>query len=189
MPLRNSPAGYGLIAQLLHWTVAGLIVYQYVLAQRAADATLFQKLGILATHKSVGITILSLAALRLIWSFGVGPRPLPPRNEPAPRRRLAAVSHAALYVLIISMPVTGWILSSATNTPVSVFGVLRLPDLIRPQPEWVDALKSLHGALFAVLAALVAIHAAAALYHHFVLRDTVLRRMIPFAGVEPCRER
>jgi cytochrome b561 len=189
MPLRNTPAGYGLIAQLLHWIVAGLIGYQYVLATRAADASLFQKLGILATHKSIGITILTLAALRLVWSYGVGPHPAPPPAEPLYRRRLAAISHAALYALMIAMPVTGWIMSSAANTPVSVFGRLTLPNLVRPHSDWVDTLKSVHGMLFEVLAVIVAVHVLAAMYHHFMLRDTVLRRMIPFVSVGPCRER
>jgi cytochrome b561 len=180
MQLRNSRTGYGLIAQSLHWVVAGLIVYQYLLADRAADATLFQKLGILATHKSIGITILVLAIARLGWNFGVGPRPRPPEAEPSYRARLAHISHAVLYSLIVAMPVTGWVMSSAANTPVSYFRRFTLPNLVTPHSEWVDALKELHGALFAVLVMTVALHSSAALYHHLVLKDDVLRRMLPF---------
>ena len=180
MKLRNTTTGYGLIAQLLHWAVAGLIVYQYLLAERAADATLFQKLGILATHKSIGITILALAVARLGWNLGLGPRPRPLNNEPFYRVRLAFASHTLLYALIVMMPITGWIMSCAANTPVSYFGRFTLPNLIAPHSDWVEGLKDLHGALFAVLATIVAVHAAAAVYHHIVLKDDVLRRMIPF---------
>lgn len=180
MPLRNTAAGYGSVAQSLHWTMAGLICYQYILAERAADATLFQKLGILATHKSVGITILLLAAFRLSWNFGVGERPRPVPGEPRYRLRLARASHTTLYALMVAMPVTGWMMSCAANTPVSYFGMITLPNLVSPQPGWVDALKLIHGSLFALLAAIVAVHASAALYHHFFLKDDVLRRMIPF---------
>jgi cytochrome b561 len=179
MKLRNTTTGYGLTAQLLHWAVAGLVVYQYVLADRAADATLFQKLGILATHKSVGITILALAVARLAWNLVLGPRPEPPKNEPPYRVRLALASHALLYVLIVITPVTGWIMSSAANTPVSYFGRFTLPNLISPHADWVEGLKDLHGALFAVLATIVAVHVSAALYHRLVLKDEVLQRMIP----------
>ena len=180
MKLRNTTTGYGPIAQLLHWGVAGLIVYQYLLARRAADATLFQQLGILATHKSIGITILALAFIRLGWNFGLGPRPGPPENEPSYRARLAFASHSLLYALIVLMPITGWVMSSAANTPVSYFGWFTLPNLIAPHSEWVDTLKALHGALFIVLATIVAAHVSAALYHQLVVQDDVLRRMIPF---------
>lgn len=179
MKLRNTTTGYGLIAQLLHWAVAGLIIYQYLLAERAADATLFQKLGILATHKSVGITILALAVARVGWNLGIGPCPRPPDNEPSYRVRLAFASHTLLYAFIILMPITGWVMSCAANTPVSYFGWFTLPNLIAPHSGWVENLKDLHGTLFAVLATVVTVHAAAALYHQFVAKDDVLRRMIP----------
>lgn len=181
MALRNSASRYGVVAQTLHWIVAGLIGYQYVLATRAADATLFQKLGILATHKSVGLTILVLVMVRLAWNLGTG-RPRPPAGEPAYRIVLARTTHGALYALMIAMPLTGWIMSSAANTPVSYFGALTMPNLVSPHPDWVDALVSVHGGLFVVLVTVVAVHAAAALYHHLYLRDDVLRRMIPFLG-------
>lgn len=179
MQLRNTKTGYGLIAQALHWTVAGLILYQYILAERAEDATLFQQLGILATHKSLGITILVLAVLRIGWNLGLGPRPAPPPGEPPYRARLAAASHGLLYALIVVMPITGWMTSSAANTPVSYFGWLTLPDPIAPHADWIEPLKSVHATLFAVLVGVVALHAAAALYHHFALRDGVLLRMLP----------
>jgi len=185
MQLRNTSTGYGLIAQLLHWAVAGLILYQYLLAERAEQATLFQKLGILATHKSIGITILGLSVIRLAWRLGAGPSPSAADREPVLRARLARLSHGTLYALTIAMPVSGWIMSSSANTPVSYFGRITLPNLVKPRQSWVDPLTTLHGALFVVLASFVAVHVLAAVYHQLVLRDVVLRRMIPFMRVPP----
>ena len=181
MQLRNSPTGYGLIARCLHWLVAALIVYQYVLAERAAAATLFQRLGILATHKSVGISILLLVLVRLAWRLS-GPQPAAPPGEPPLRHALARISHGLLYALTVALPLSGWLMSSAANTPVSYFGLLTLPDLVPPSEAWMDRLVLIHVSLFWLLASLVTIHSAAALYHHFVLRDDVLRRMTVSTG-------
>jgi cytochrome b561 len=180
MQLRNTKTGYGLVAQTLHWAVAGLIVYQYILAERAEAATLFQQLGILARHKSIGITILGLAFLRLLWRLSQT-HPAPPPNEPHYRIVLARWSHRLLYSLIVLMPVTGWIMSSAANTPVSYFGWFTLPNFVSPLPDSVESLKTLHATVFLVLIAVVAVHAGAALYHHFVVKNDVLRRMLPFS--------
>jgi cytochrome b561 len=178
MQLGNSRTGYGLVAQSLHWVVAGLIVYQFVLAQRAEAATLFQQLGILGRHKSIGLTIFALAALRLAWNLA-SPRPDPPEDEPRYRLILARATHGALYALIFLLPVSGWIMSAAANIPVSYFGWFTLPNPVSPRQEWVEPLQAVHGALFATLTAIVIIHSAAALYHHFVLKDDVLRHMLP----------
>jgi len=184
MQFRNSPAGFGVIARCLHWLIAALIVYQFVLAQRAESATLFQKLGILATHKSVGLSVLGLALLRLLWRR-LNVQPEPPPNEPAVRQMLARANHALLYLLLLCLPLSGWLMSSAANTPVSYFGWLTLPDLVAPNEVLTDRLLIVHAALFWSLAVLVLVHTTAALYHHFVLRDSVLRRMIVSIGGPP----
>jgi cytochrome b561 len=178
MQLRNSKTGYGLVAQSLHWAVAALVVYQYLLADRAESATLFQQLGILARHKSIGLTIFALAAVRLVWNL-TNPRPEPPPREPLYRRRLARFTHTLLYALIFIQPITGWVMSAAANIPVSYFGWFTLPNPVAPRQAWVEPLQSVHAALFATLTAVVAVHAAAALYHHIVLKDDVLRHMVP----------
>jgi len=181
MRLRNSSTRFGAVAQFLHWLVAGLIVYQFILAERAESATLFQKLGILATHKSVGLSVLALAVIRLLWRLS-NVRPAPPPNEPVARRAVARLSHAFLYGLLLALPLSGWLMSSAANTPVSYFGWVTLPDLIAPSEAWAERLLNIHAAFFWSLATIVTFHASAALYHHFFLRDDILRRMLPSIG-------
>jgi cytochrome b561 len=178
MQLTNSPLRFGAVAQLLHWGIAALILVQYVLATLAADATLFQRLVLIARHKSFGITVLALAAMRLAWKLA-NPRVAPPAGQPRYQQRLATASHVLMYALLFALPVTGWLMSSAANAPVSYFGLLTLPDVLAPHESWVEPLEDIHHVLFDTLAAIVALHVAAALYHHFGARDQVLRRMLP----------
>lgn len=176
---RNSTTRYGAIAQLFHWAIVLLVGVQVVLAEIAEDLPLgLQKLGVLARHKSFGITILSLALLRLAWRRLSPPPTLPPQMRPY-ERALANLTHWGFYVFLICLPLSGWLMSSAANFPVSYFGLLTLPDLISPDKELVEPIKNLHELLGKLLFATIAIHVAAALKHHFFDRDDVLRRMLP----------
>jgi cytochrome b561 len=178
LQLRNSATRFGVVAQLFHWAIVALIVYQYLLAERAEDAPLFQRLVILSRHKAFGITILILATLRLTWRL-LNPPVEAPAGQPRYQQILAKASHDALYVLLFALPITGWLISSADNVPVSYFGLFALPDLIAPHESWVKPLQATHAALFNVLLAIVLIHASAAIYHEIIAKDNVLRRMIP----------
>ena len=179
MTVRNSSARYGSVAQTFHWLVVGLLIVQYTLAEIAHDLPLGpDKVGTLARHKSVGITILMLAVLRLTWRFFDPPPPLPP----IPRWQLLAsrVSHAALYLLLFAMPLTGWMMSSASNYPVSWFGIFQLPDLVAPDHDLKETLHEVHETLFNVLATIAALHVAAALKHQFLDKNGLLFRMLPW---------
>jgi cytochrome b561 len=94
---------------------------------------------------------------------------------------LADFTHIALYVLLFALPLTGWMMSSARGFPVSWFGLVQLPDFVPKGRALYDAMLQTHHALGFALYAIVFLHAAAALKHHFVLKDDVLRRMLPFA--------
>ena len=178
MHLRNTETDFGFIAQLLHWLVAALILCQFVLAQFAANASLFERLALLARHKSVGMTILVLATIRLLWrAFDTRPSTL--AGLPRYQHLIARVSHGLMYLLLFALPLTGWLMSSALNTPVSYFGLFTWPDLLEPRQDLGDRLAVVHANLFKALAALVALHASAALFHHFIAKDAVLRRMLP----------
>ena len=138
-----------------------------------------KKLGLLARHKSVGITILGLAVLRLLWRW-MNPTPALPDTLKPYERVLATLTHAGLYVILFAMPLTGWMMSSARGFPVSWFGFWQLPDFVPKNQELYNAMKETHETLALALYVIVFLHAAAALKHHFFLKDDVLRRMLPF---------
>lgn len=179
MQLKNNTTRYGVIAQLFHWTVVVLIVTQYVLANKANNLPLsLAKISTLATHKSVGITILALAILRLIWRWF---NPVPPGPATAPRWQNIAshVSHWSLYGLILLTPIVGWLMSSARNFSVSWFGLVTLPDFVEPDTTAYNFFRDAHEVLAIALFFIAIVHIAAALKHHFWDRDNVLRRMLP----------
>jgi len=189
MQLRNSTLRWGSIAQFLHWLIFFLVITQFILASIAADLPLgMRKLAVLARHKSVGITIFVLVVLRLAWRWSNPTPPLPSGLKPY-ERVLAAVTHAGLYVLLLAMPLTGWIMSSARNFPVSWFSLFQLPDLVKPNQAVYRAMVQTHLALAWTLVLTVGLHVLAALKHHFVLRDDVLRRMLPFGTSHQHKDR
>jgi cytochrome b561 len=179
MKLTNDATRYGLVAQVFHWAIVALIVAQFVLAKKADALPLgAAKLATLAQHKSVGITILGLAILRLTWRL-LGSTPPLPDSTPSWQRRAAHVSHFLLYGLLLVIPVLGWLMSSARNFPVSWFGLVTLPDFIEPNPAAFELLHDAHEFAATLLAVVALLHVAAALKHHFIDRDDVLRRMLP----------
>jgi cytochrome b561 len=180
MPTRSKPARYGIPAQLFHWVIAALIVTQFVLANMSQHLPLgARKLGLLARHKSVGMTILMLAILRLAWRLRHGAPALPPAMRPY-ERWAARVTHVAFYVLLFVMPLTGWMMSSAKNYSVSWFGLFTWPNLIGKDEAAFNVLRNTHDFLSDVLFVIAVLHVLAALKHHFWDRDDVLLRMTPF---------
>ncbi|MEJ1964272.1 MAG: cytochrome b [Gammaproteobacteria bacterium] len=179
MPIRNTTTRWGSVAQLLHWVIVILIITQFVLGYKAHWATGLAKLAPVVPHKSIGITILGLAVLRLVWRL-MNPTPVLPAGLKPWERAAAHVTHYGLYVLLFAMPLIGWIASSARSFPVSWFGLAQLPDLVGSNRPLYDTLMGFHYWLSWVLVAIVALHVAAALKHHLFLRDDVLRRMLPF---------
>ena len=180
MQLRNTNSAWGVVSQTLHWLIVALIVLQYLLAETAAGLPLgMAKLATLARHKSVGMTILGLAVLRLLWRLG-NRTPAPPQAMRPWERLLARSSHAGLYLCIFALPLTGWLMSSAKNYPVSWFGWLQFPDLVAPDPGLFDTMRATHGIIFNCLSGLAILHVLAAAKHHVLNRDDVLTRMLPF---------
>lgn len=182
MPVRNTARRYGMVAQLLHWVVVALVATQFALGITAHNLPFSPtKLGLLAWHKSFGLLILMLIVLRFAWRWYTPPPPLP-ATMPTWQQKAARISHGLFYVLLLSMPLVGWASSSAANLTVSVFGWFQLPDLTPPNKALAKALVSIHIAMAWVLLANIVIHASAALWHHFVQKDEVLRRMLPFTS-------
>ncbi len=169
---------FGYVAQTLHWVVVALLIVQVTLGKIADGLPLgLEKLSILARHKSFGITILGIAVIRLAWrSFN---RPPPPPPMPRWQHVAANLNHWALYAILFAMPLSGWLMSSASNYPVSWFGLAQLPDFVAPDRGLKDRFNELHHLFAWFLYALVGLHVAAALKHQFVDRDGLLFRMLP----------
>lgn len=176
MRWRNTATQYGAITVLFHWSIVALVLTQFVLGERAHDLPVsMERLKTLALHKSIGMTIFALMLLRLGWRL-TNPTPTLP---PGRTRALARLTHGAFYLLLVAVPVSGWLLSSASNLSVSYFQLFTLPDLISANEPLADGLKELHEFLNGTLAVLACVHVAAALVHHFWWRDDVLLRMLP----------
>jgi cytochrome b561 len=174
----SSPARYTSTAIALHWLIAGLILISVGLGLYMVGLKLTPlKLRLYSWHKWVGVTIFLLIVARLMWRAGNAPPP--PVASPRWQQVAAVVNHWLLYVLLICIPISGWLMSSAYGVPVVYFGVLPLPDLIGKNKELGDTLKALHETLAFTMLALVALHALAALKHHLLDRDDVLHRMLP----------
>jgi cytochrome b561 len=178
MQLRNSTLRYGAVAQTLHWVVVALIIAQFTLAWLAEDQPPMHKLALLARHKSIGITIMALAAVRLAWRF-LNPTPALPPQTSTWQRWAAHTAHGLLYVLLFAVPLMGWLMSSAKNYTVSWFNLLTLPNLVAPNEALFNAFRETHEALAFTLLAIAVVHALAALKHEFLDKDNVLRHMLP----------
>ena len=168
---------YTASAIVLHWLVALLIFVAFPLGVYMHDLPLSPtKLQLYSYHKWIGITILMLASLRVAWRVTHAPPPLP--EDMASWQRCASqVVHFLLYLLILAIPLSGWLMSSAKGFQTVWFGVLPLPDLLDKDRELGDLLAEVHKALNFVLLALVILHVGAALKHHFVEHRPFLQRM------------
>lgn len=193
MPIRNTPDRFGSVARAFHWLVFLLLIGSFTLAWSMVGLPLgLYKLQLYSWHKWVGVTIFLLAILRLGWRLA-NPTPRPPAGMSRWQRVAAAISHALLYTILIVMPLTGWIMSSALNLPLVYLGLVHIPSPFGVDEALGEAMKIVHFWLGITLLTLVAIHVLAALYHHFILRDDVLRRMLPWparlraARVEPAQ--
>lgn len=176
----NQIAPYTATAIRLHWLVAIGIAGIFAVGLYMHDLPLSpMKLQIYSWHKWAGVTIFALVLLRMAWRLTHRP-PGPPSGMPAWQHLAAEVMHRLLYVLMVAIPLSGWLMSSAKGYQTVVFGVLPLPDLLAKNKELGELLATIHRLLNFTMAGLVLAHAGAALKHHFVDRDDVLKRMLPF---------
>jgi cytochrome b561 len=168
------------VTQALHWIIVILVAVQVFLGITGADLPIgMERLITLSRHKSLGMTIFALMLARLAWRLA-NPAPALPETIPLIERRLARAVHWTFYGLLLVMPVVGWISSSASNLTVSWFGLFTFPDLVGTDPELAKLAKAIHRSLARILLVLITLHAWAALRHHFVLKDNVLVRMLPW---------
>lgn len=166
----------------VHWLHAALIGAAFGLAWTVGGMSFSaQKMQLVSWHKWLGITVLLLVALRLAWRVIKG---APPVSHTLPRwqRGLATGVHHLLYLLMFTLPLSGWLMTSALGGRLDYLGVLPLPALLPENEEIGLLLLDVHGALAGLMVVLVGLHAAGALKHYVLDRDETLARMLPFLG-------
>lgn len=180
---RNTRTSFGLGAIALHWSVAVAVTAAFAVGwatRETADDPALQ-FALFQWHKSFGFLALALAAARIGYALAsVRPGPVP--GTPRFQRTAARVVHAGLLTLTLAVPIAGWVVASASPLaiPSLVFDLVLVPHLPLPKSEPVEsAAAEIHMVLAWAMAALVALHAGAALVHAVVLRDGTLRRMLP----------
>lgn len=179
MAWRNSNAQYGWLSAGLHWLMLLLLVAVYAtmeLGEEYPEGSAARD-ALTTWHYTLGLCVLALVAVRLVIYF-LGPVPA---ITPVPakwQQTGAGLMKIALYVFMLAMPVMGWLLLSAEGTPVTFFG-LQLPALVNANEGLAETIEELHEAGATAGYFLVGLHAAAALYHHYLVRDDTLRRMLP----------
>lgn len=176
---QSAPLHYTGTAKVLHWLVALIIIGLFVLGQYMSDLSMSpRKLQLYSWHKWFGVTVFLLVLVRLGWRLTHQP-PRLPAQMPKLQQLASHIGHTALYGLMLAIPISGWLMSSAKGYQTVWFGVLPIPDLLGKDKLLGDLLAELHGALNGLLMFIVVIHVIAALKHHFIDRDDVLKRMLP----------
>jgi len=177
--LRNTQDRYGAIAQLLHWLVVLGILLQFIWAWRIDETdSIRQQFALVVEHKSIGMTVLGLAIIRLLWR-AFNPPPPYPSSMAGWERTAASITHWLLYAMILLMPLSGWAWSTAAGYGAEFYGLLDIPGFVPVNEDLADVLEEVHEALAIAIPVVAGVHIAAALRHHFVLKDNVLRRMLP----------
>lgn len=182
MSMKDSNNRFGWLTITNHWLTAALILLMLVVGFYMADLPRGpDKLQMIGVHKSIGITILLLAILRIFWR-AVNPMPVLLGAPPRWRHRLARTVQFSLIALILLMPLSGWIMSSAGGHPVSFFGLFTLPPLVGKSKELGEAFHEIHELLAFAIIAVLTVHVLAALRHAFLERDATLLRMLGRPG-------
>jgi cytochrome b561 len=167
---------YDPFARFLHWLIVALVVAQYVVAWTMPGIHRgTQPLGLIAWHLELGTAIVAVMIVRIVWRFV---RAEPDVVEGSPMlQQIARLTHGLLYALLIIQPLAGWANASARGWSVKLFGAIALPPLAPVGSAAGHVLGNIHQLLAWGMLGLIGLHVAATLYHHFLLRDGVLRRM------------
>jgi len=179
--------GYGVIARSLHWLVLVLIAAQYVIAWTMPDVGPDSlPTGLIAWHLSLGTLILLLVLARALWRL-LHSVPLASDTLQPWQRTLSSLVHLLLYATLVLLPLMGWGNASARGWEVTLAGYVPLPALFKNGSHLGLALGDIHAVTAIILLVLIGLHSAAALYHHFIVKDQTLMRMLPRRGRFFCR--
>ena len=186
--LMNNETRYGVVAVTLHWLIAVAVIGLYVVGSIMEDMKpSLQQFELYQLHKSFGISVLLLTAIRLVWRIA-NPQPGLPPGMPGWQRLAAKATHWGFYALLLAAPLAGWAMVSASslNIPTVIFGLFTLPHIeiiaASPDKQALEGLfTNLHELAADGLLVLFIAHVGAALYHHIKLRDSVLLKMLPLS--------
>lgn len=179
MHLTNSKTQYGSITILIHWLMAMLIIGLLALGLYMVRLPLsMEKLKLFGWHKEYGFLAFFLVIFRIAWRATNVTPALPP-YLPDWQKITARAVHYVFYLFMFFIPLTGWLLTSSAGFPVSFFGLFVMPDLISANESYRVWFTQIHLWLSYALIAFILLHSAAALQHHFINKDDVLRRMLP----------
>jgi cytochrome b561 len=180
--IRNTEDRFGTVAILLHWSMAFLIIglaalglYMVTLPDVGFNT---KKIILILFHKEVGLLVLALLAARLAWRL-TQILPQLAGHLPDWQQIAARFVHLCFYALMFTLPITGWLMSSAAGIPVSFFGLFTLPDFLPHDDYLFQRLIDVHKWFGYVLILFIFVHVGAALMHHFVYKDDTLRKMLP----------
>lgn len=182
MRWRNSAEGYGAIPQMMHWITVALVILAWFLGQfddifpkgAARAASLF-------VHNTAGLAVIGILVLRLLWRLADPPPPIENTVLGEWLDRAGRLTHYVLYALLIAAPISGIVLQFARGDALPLFGLTEIASPWAADRTFEHTVKEIHEVLANALVILAAFHAAAALLHHWVLRDRTLVRMLPLA--------
>ncbi len=179
---RPTHGHWGVVSKILHWTMALMIVTMLGLGfyMTSLEGLSEEKINLYQLHKSLGFTIGALAIVRLAWR-APGPVPILPTSMAVWQKACAHLLHVGIYGLMIAMPITGWIMSSASplQVPTKYFGLFEIPHITGPNEALEDLMHETHEILAFTFIGLLTVHVLAAMKHHFVDDDTIFVRMLP----------
>lgn len=180
MRIRNTIASYGAISKLFHWliglSIIALLCVGLYMEQMDASPDKWTLYGL---HKATGMVVLFAVFARILWRM-INVSPALPADMGRFERLGAHAGHFALYIFMLAMPLTGWAMSSAGGHKVTLYGLVEIPPLMAQNKALGGVFNTAHEYLGYALIALLVLHIGAALYHHFLRKDNVLRRMLPW---------
>ena len=177
--LKNTDQTFGWLAKTFHWLMAFMIIVLLCVGLYMADLEpSADKWKLYGIHKATGLVVLFLGLSRLFWRLA-NPVPRPNPSLPHWQNKAADLVHYALYALMILIPTAGFLMSYLGNYPIDFYGFFTIPALGHENKEWGDFFEDTHSILAFTLIGLLCAHIGAALYHHFFIKDSILRRMLP----------
>lgn len=175
--LKNTTNSYGVVAKGFHWLLFLMLTFSIVAGNFMASMPKgAEKLQAAGMHKSFGAVILMLIMLRLVWRL-MNETPRLPDETTSGEALIAKAMHWGLYVLMFAQPLSGIMMSQSAGIPVSFFGLFEFPMFLDKDPSLAQFFKGVHGTVWIILVLAVVGHAGAALHHHFVKKDNVLKKM------------